>query len=147
MGVRFPPGALETKLGDGRASPAIHYCFIVYGRARLAQLVRASRLHREGRGFESLSAHMKRVHCIVTGKVQRVGFRDFVHTKARGLGLAGSVENTPSGAVEVYAQGEEDHLERLITHLHKGPFNAKVLAVQVEWVEPEEGLSGFDIIY
>ena len=28
-------------------------------KARLAQLVRASRLHREGRGFESLGAHQK----------------------------------------------------------------------------------------
>jgi hypothetical protein len=29
---------------------------------RLAQLARASRLHRGGRGFESLSAHHVRVH-------------------------------------------------------------------------------------
>ena len=29
-------------------------------RGRLAQLARASRLHREGRGFESLSAHQKK---------------------------------------------------------------------------------------
>jgi hypothetical protein len=33
----------------------ICYTFFVLG--RLAQLARASRLHREGRGFESLSAH------------------------------------------------------------------------------------------
>ena len=30
-------------------------CYLTEG--RLAQLARASRLHREGRGFESLSAH------------------------------------------------------------------------------------------
>ncbi len=33
------------------------YTFLTYNYARLAQLVRASRLHREGRGFESLGAH------------------------------------------------------------------------------------------
>ena len=31
-------------------------CYLTEG--RLAQLARASRLHREGRGFESLSAHI-----------------------------------------------------------------------------------------
>lgn len=30
---------------------------IIYDRGLLAQLARASRLHREGRGFESLTAH------------------------------------------------------------------------------------------
>ena len=33
----------------------IYYCTYFFG--RLAQLVRASRLHREGREFESLTAH------------------------------------------------------------------------------------------
>ncbi len=33
-------------------------CLYDYG--RLAQLARASRLHREGQGFESLSAHRNR---------------------------------------------------------------------------------------
>lgn len=65
MEVRFFPGALGGDGETGRrtvlrrphrkvwrfksSSPHI---------GRLAQLVRASRLHREGRGFESLSDHM-----------------------------------------------------------------------------------------
>ena len=31
---------------------------IIFCKGRLAQLARASRLHREGRGFESLNAHL-----------------------------------------------------------------------------------------
>ena len=41
-----------------RKKDAIWYTLAVAG--RLAQLARASRLHREGRGFESLSAHQNR---------------------------------------------------------------------------------------
>ena len=38
---------------------------IIFRKGRLAQLARASRLHREGRGFESLNAHFKSFvkHC------------------------------------------------------------------------------------
>ena len=32
---------------------------IIFRKGRLAQLARASRLHREGRGFESLNAHIE----------------------------------------------------------------------------------------
>jgi len=76
-----------------------------------------------------------------------VMFRDFVQRKTRALGLQGYAQNMTDGSLYVVAQGEEEHLQKLIEHLHKGPFLAKVARVDVEWGELEEPLSGFHIRY
>lgn len=89
----------------------------------------------------------RQIEAYITGKVQMVLFRDFVKRKAYTLDLAGTVENLDNGSVKVIAQGEEEDLHTLITHLHKGPFLARVARVAVEWREPEETYSGFTIIY
>ena len=90
---------------------------------------------------------LQEIQCIVTGRVQRVMYRDFVQRKARGMSLRGSVENKEDGSVVIVAQGSEMDLERLIEHLHKGPFAAKVLNVAVDWREPKKKLEGFRIKY
>ncbi len=76
-----------------------------------------------------------------------VMFRDFVQRKARSLGLRGTVENLEDGSLEAVAQGKVEDLETLIEHLHKGPFLARVLRVDVSWREPNEEFQGFKIIY
>lgn len=90
---------------------------------------------------------LREIHCVVTGRVQRVMYRDFVQRKARGLNLRGYVENKEDGSVVVVAQGSETDLERFIEHLHKGPFAAKVLNVNVTWRQPLEEFEGFKITY
>lgn len=74
-----------------------------------------------------------RVHIIVTGRVQGVGFRYFVAARARALGLAGVARNLPNGQVEVVAQGERTALEALIGAVRLGPAGAVVRDVQVSW--------------
>jgi acylphosphatase len=83
----------------------------------------------------------------IHGKVQMVMFRDFIQRKARTLGLKGTVTNLPDRSVEVVAQGPRDALDTLVEHLHKGPFLAKVLRVDIEWREPQEKFGGFRILY
>jgi acylphosphatase len=90
---------------------------------------------------------MKQVHCIVMGKVQNVQFREYVYKYARAFALRGAVANLPNGSVEVYAQGDEDNIERLIEKMRKGPFLSKVMDVQVEWQEPTGTFEGFEIVY
>lgn len=49
---------------------------------------------------------MKRVHVLVRGVVQGVGFRAFVRRHARKLGVKGFVKNLPDGfTVEIVAEG------------------------------------------
>ena len=50
---------------------------------------------------------MKRANIIAKGKVQKVGYRDFVQDSARELGIAGFVENLEDGNVKIVCEGEE----------------------------------------
>ena len=81
------------------------------------------------------SADLASVQAIVHGYVQGVFFRDFASRRATELGLAGYVLNQPGGIVEVYAEGERNKLEQLISYLHVGPPAAKVKRVVTNWSE------------
>ncbi len=73
---------------------------------------------------------MTRLHVLVTGLVQGVGFRWFVRETARGLDLAGWVLNRPEGSVEVLAEGEADSVASLRAAVTEGPAGARVDTVQ-----------------
>ena len=70
-----------------------------------------------------------RLHVLVRGRVQGVGFRWYVREVARDLGLAGWVRNRSDGTVEVAAAGERQLLERLRDMLREGPNGAAVTAI------------------
>lgn len=89
----------------------------------------------------------KRMVAIVSGRVQGVGYRAFVLRYARALGLSGSVCNLPSGQVEVIAEGEELHLQQLLTLLKQGPPAARVTEVSVRWGEATDADSDFRITW
>jgi acylphosphatase len=87
----------------------------------------------------------KRVHAVVKGRVQGVGFRYFVIETATSLGLNGWVRNRWDGNVELIAEGEKEDLERLITALRIGPRMAHVSDVACDWEEPRDEFSGFNV--
>jgi acylphosphatase len=77
------------------------------------------------------------IRVVVRGRVQGVGFRDFVEVRARALGLAGYVRNLEDGrSVEVVAEGPRDKLDRFIGTLHSGPGMSRVDTVDVAWTQP-----------
>jgi len=90
---------------------------------------------------------MDRLHAVVHGDVQGVGFRYFLVNSARPLGLTGWVRNRPDGAVEFVAEGERAKLERLLQAAREGPRHASVGKVDVEWEPASGGLAAFDLIY
>ncbi len=90
---------------------------------------------------------MKAIEALVSGRVQGVGFRAFTRSKAKSLGLKGFVRNLPDGRVEVYAEGDEKALEKLIDYLHIGPFFADVKKVDWKFVKPRGGYEDFFIAY
>jgi acylphosphatase len=84
----------------------------------------------------------------VYGRVQGVGFRDYVWRNARSLGLSGWVRNLPDGrSLEVRAAGERVALERLLKRLREGPRLAHVGEVAAEWLESGVESTGFEIRY
>ena len=89
---------------------------------------------------------MVRAHLIVKGRVQGVFFRAFVLRKAAQLGLTGYVRNLPDSVVEVWAEGDKEKLDRLISYLEIGPRAASVDRVEVNWSVCTGDYSGFSII-
>ncbi len=90
---------------------------------------------------------MKRVHLIISGDVQGVGFRGFVWERAKNLGLDGWVKNRDDGMVEVVAEGQKTALEELVKSCHRGPEVAWVEKVDVVWQEASEEFVGFEVVY
>jgi acylphosphatase len=80
----------------------------------------------------------------VSGWVQGVYFRATTRERALGLGLSGWVRNTPDGAVEVLACGEEEKLAALEAWLWRGPEHARVVSVERESADAEV-CRGFEI--
>ena len=81
----------------------------------------------------------------VSGRVQGVGFRYTTRRLAQELGLAGWVRNLPNGAVEVWAQGPAEAVNRLRALLEQGPRGSFVKSVEFEAVDPDLTLEGFEI--
>jgi len=75
-----------------------------------------------------------RLHAIVEGYVQGVGFRQTTLYRARRLGLMGWVGNCADGSVETVAEGSQDDLEVFLNYLHTGPQEAEVAHVRAEWL-------------
>ena len=72
------------------------------------------------------------VRCVVSGRVQGVGFRYATLDKALALGLTGRVRNLPDRSVEVLACGTERDIAALCQWLRQGPTLARVSAVHCE---------------
>lgn len=79
------------------------------------------------------SGEQARLHAIVRGRVQGVGFRATTQHEARKRGLSGWVRNLVDGDVEVDAEGDRTHLEAFLAFLHRGPRGAHVDGVDVQW--------------
>ena len=88
---------------------------------------------------------MKRLHAIVKGDVQGVGYRYFVLYEAERLNLRGFVKNLYNGDVEVEAEGDEESLKKLLQSLWKGPRLSQVEDVEIKWEDDQPKYSLFDI--
>jgi acylphosphatase len=62
----------------------------------------------------------RKVHLIVEGHVQGVGFRFYTKNKAHELGIYGWAKNLDNGSVEVIAQGEAEKIEEFVTFVKNG---------------------------
>jgi acylphosphatase len=82
-----------------------------------------------------------RVHLVISGLVQGVGFRLATQREATRLGLAGWVRTLADGRVEAVAEGPEPSVEQLVAWCRRGPAGARVRDVAVDR-RPPEGRSG-----
>jgi acylphosphatase len=87
----------------------------------------------------------KRVHTIVLGSVQGVGYRWFVQQTAKALGLKGFVRNLVDGTVEIEAQGNQHSIEEFLRKVRIGPLGAYVSNVKIREKEIEFDSMSFEI--
>jgi acylphosphatase len=93
-----------------------------------------------------MSQKKSELHCIITGRVQGVAFRNFAQSMALDLNLTGFASNLPDGTVEILAQGDFGVLKVFENHLATGPSGAMVKNVFEEWREPTKEFDSFKIL-
>ncbi len=93
-----------------------------------------------------MGAPLDALRAVVRGRVQGIGFREYVLTRARFLGLSAYVRNLPDGcSVEVVAVGVRPDLEQLLDYLREGPRISRIDAVDAEWREATGAYDGFGV--
>jgi acylphosphatase len=73
---------------------------------------------------------MVRQHVFVEGRVQGVGYRQWVKERAERMGIRGWIRNNDDESVEVLAEGEPTALETFKDLLKQGPTGAHVERLQ-----------------
>jgi acylphosphatase len=62
----------------------------------------------------------------IEGRVQGVGYRDWMCRTALRLGLHGWVRNRPDGSVEALVAGPDEKVQALLEAAQRGPLQARV---------------------
>lgn len=93
---------------------------------------------------KELYTDLIRVHIIVSGIVQGVGYRYSTYNQAKQLGIYGWVRNLPDGRVEAVFEGKKAEVEKILSWCHQGSLSAEVENVAIEYQVPQ-GLTSFEI--
>jgi acylphosphatase len=91
-------------------------------------------------------APIMRLEATVTGRVQAVGFRVYVASRAEALGLTGWVRNGSDRSVQCVAEGRRADLETLLAALEVGPAGARVDSVSRTWASATGSFDRFAIV-
>ncbi|MBF4691892.1 acylphosphatase [Fusibacter ferrireducens] len=78
---------------------------------------------------------MIRIHAIIHGRVQAVGFRYFAYHLAKQYELTGWVKNLYDGTVEMEIQGDSKTIETFLTALRKGNGFSSISAIDVDQIQ------------
>ena len=86
--------------------------------------------------FTPTNGAVIRIRVLISGAVQGVGFRPFVHRRATAFGLAGWVSNSAAG-VTIEAEGEPRRVHALLAELRASPpANASIAAIETCEIRP-----------
>ncbi len=89
---------------------------------------------------------IQRLHAIVHGRVQGVGFRAYTEYQAIEKGLRGWVRNQEDGTVEIEAEGPKPVLDEFLNILHDGPRMAHVTKILVDWKDANRQSKRFTVL-
>lgn len=83
---------------------------------------------------------MKRIHAIISGEVQGVGYREEVKRIAFGLNINGWVKNLDDGTVELIAEGENKNITDFLDKI-----NIRKYPIFVEELKSEDEIYKGDL--
>jgi len=72
----------------------------------------------------------------ISGRVQGVGYRDWMVYKAQQLGVSGWVRNRADGSVEALVAGDAAAVEEVCRLCRRGPRLAEISSIIEEMAEP-----------
>jgi acylphosphatase len=82
---------------------------------------------------------------LIRGKVQGVGYRDFVRREAERRTLTGWVKNLADGRVETFAQGIQEDMDSFEEILWKGSRLSDVRGIEILDATPEFSACDFEV--
>ena len=89
---------------------------------------------------------MKKVHIIISGKVQGVGFRYWLYQKSNERNVYGWVKNKINGDVEAVLIGNYKNVDEILELCKKCPLSSKVTYIKIQNYEQEYLKQSFDIL-
>jgi ADP-ribose pyrophosphatase len=110
--LSWTAGELDSAIDEGRVSDA--------------KTVAARLMHERW-----TTAAQRSITVRITGRVQGVGYRDWLMRRAQAAGVAGWVRNRRDGSVEAFMQGTRGACDRISDECVDGPRSAEVLRVEV----------------
>jgi acylphosphatase len=75
---------------------------------------------------------------VISGRVQGVGYREWMVEKAQALGISGWVRNRLDGSVEALVAGDTAAVEELLRLCRRGPRMAQVVRIEEELTDPPD---------
>lgn len=88
----------------------------------------------------------KRAEIIISGRVQKTGFRDFVDEIAFNLDLNGYVKNLDNGTVQIISEGKVDGIKELLEKINIIQYPIHVENIDVVYKKPTGEYRTFEII-
>lgn len=90
---------------------------------------------------------VKAVSCIVSGKVQKVGFRAMILKQAIAFNLAGTAKNSDDGkTVEFVLQGDSSRIAEALPIIGKGTSKSSDVKLETSDAKVDDSLKTFTVI-
>ena len=94
------------------------------------------------------SDYIKTTELIVSGRVQGVGFRNYVSQIAKDLNIKGTVRNLSDGDVKIIAQTDDDTLNKMVERIKQPQHQfMKIKDVEIHDLQLDKVYDDFSVVY
>ena len=91
---------------------------------------------------------MKTTELIVSGRVQGVGFRNYISQIAKDLNIKGTVRNLSDGDVKIIAQTDDDTLSKMVERIKQPQHQfMKIKDVEIHDLQLDKVYDDFSVVY